>query len=81
MIMDPRTITLVLVVAIIIFFYFGLAVVLWCALAGGIIALLAFIYGVARAEGKIKKFHICIQSVWKKYEKKEAKFFKWLDNM
>jgi len=68
--MDPRTIILILIVAAIIYVYFGWKVLLWCALIGIIIAVIAFIRVVLRAEGKTKKFE---KSLEKSAEKRKEK--------
>jgi hypothetical protein len=72
---------LVAIVAVLIMYFFGFTVFLWCALAGGIIGIGSFFYVIFRTAGGVKSFLRTMKWIWKGYLRYEAKFFKWLDNL
>lgn len=79
--MDIRPVILVVIVAILVYFYLGSTVLLWCILAGLFIAFLCLIYVILRSEGRIKIIVRWFKKICKKYEKFEAKIFKWIDRI
>jgi len=62
-------------------YFLGFKAFLWCALAGIIIAIVSFLYIFLRSIGKLEKIKMFFKKLWKKYEKYETKFFRWLDNL
>ena len=79
--MDFRAIGLILIVVIAIFYYYGFQMVLWAILLGIIVAVIAFLYTLLRAEGEIAKFKKFLRKIWHRYEKLEAKIFKFWDDL
>lgn len=79
--MDLRPIILVLVVALLVWIYFGFEVFLFLAILGIIIAAVVFIYILFYIEGKTQAFKKWKNKMWKKYKKIEARAFKWWDEL
>jgi len=79
--MHGGSIILILVVAIVVWIYSDITVVIGLAILGLIIALICFIYVLLRSEGHIKKLTNFFRKIGKKYKKFETKLFKWWDEL
>ena len=65
----------------IIYFKWGWNAFLYCALAGIIVAAIAFLYTLLRAEGEIRKLKKFLKRLWVKYERFETRMFRWWDEL
>lgn len=79
--MDFKGLILVIIVAIIVWWYSDFATVLVLVLLGLLIALLVFIFTILRSEGKIKAITSWFRKLGKKYKKFETKLFKFWDEL
>ena len=79
--MNIKIIIVLLIASVIVIYYLGFTIFLWCVLIGIIIAFLVLVYVVQRSTGRVDKFKKWRKKVWNKYEKLEAKFFKWIDKI
>jgi DNA integrity scanning protein DisA with diadenylate cyclase activity len=77
--MHEGTLILGAIIAIFIFYAFGLQMLLWAIGATVIVILIAFLYPIFRDEGKIKPFPVTMKNLWRKYLAWERKFFDWID--
>ena len=71
----------VLVIAVLIFYFLGVKVFLWCVLLGIAGTIFAYVRIILKVSGKISQFNKSMKWLWKRYEKLEERFFKWLDHI
>lgn len=81
MVIDPRTVIVVLIAAIVVWHYLGFKVFLWAAICGILLIPITIIYIILRSEGKIKRFTTFFGKIRKEYLIIEKKFFKYLDRL
>ncbi|MFA6273713.1 MAG: hypothetical protein WC662_00955 [Candidatus Paceibacterota bacterium] len=83
--MDIRGVALIIIAALAIWIYFGFMAMIYLAILGLFIALIAFIYTILRAEGRIKKLlkwlNKISKNITKKYKQIEKKIFKFWDEL
>ena len=77
--MSSGTLILGEVIAIFVYYLFGLQILLWCVGATIIIILIAFFYPIFRDDGKIQPISKTTKNLWKRYLAWEVKYFNWID--
>ena len=70
-----------IILAIIVYHFFGFPGLVWCAIAAVAIMIIAFFYMIFVSEGWIPDFYIVFKKLWRRYLKWEAKFFHWVDEI
>jgi hypothetical protein len=77
--MNKSTLILVVIIALLVIYNFGVVFLLWCAAIGVVIRVIALIYQVLSREGRIPKIETLFKKAWKRYLKWERKLFNWMD--
>ena len=78
--MSIGTLIFVLVIAILVIYFLGFTIFLWCIPLTIVIIIIAFLYPVFRDEKKIPNMDNLHKDIWRKYLKWEAKLFRWIDD-
>ena len=79
--MDIRTIITIIIVAIIVYLFFGWKALLFCIALGLAIALFVLVWIVLRTEGKTVKIKKFFREIGKNYKKFENNLFRWWDEL
>lgn len=68
-----------IIASVLIIRFLGSTVFFWCIPLVILIVLICFFYPIFRDEGWVPDLSKTPKKIWKKYQKLESKFFKWLD--
>jgi len=77
--MNKGVLILIIIASVLIIRFLGVTVFYWCIPFAILGVLIAFFYPIFRDEGWIPPISKLTKKIWKKYQKLESKFFKWLD--